>query len=209
MKNILFILALAISEMLFAQAFEGKIKASLQTEQGKVDYTYFFRNDQHATDVFITVPQATHTCIYYDKSSDKICMAWENGTQKNRSKWLPTSVISPSISVNYDMLVLTETADSKDILGHQCRKYIFDFPTHKITAFIAEDIKVDLVAHTAYQKDDIVAQTILKQGLLGFALEWEIEQKIPRQISRFQSLEIEAKRPEDAVFEIGKEYQEQ
>ena len=107
------------------------------------------------------------------------------------------------------MLVGTETSDSKEILGYLCRKYIFDFPTHKITAFIAEDIKVDLVAHTAYQKDDIVAQAMLKQNLSGFALEWEIEQKMPRQISRFQSLEIEAKRPEDAVFEIEKEYQEQ
>lgn len=209
MKNLLLVLGLTLSQILLAQAFEGKIKASLQTEQGRVDYTYFFRNDQHATDVFITAPQATHTCIYYNKSSDKICMAWENGTQKNRSKWLPTSVISPSISVNYDMLVVTETAASKEILGHQCSKYIFDFPTHKITAFIAKDIKVDLVAHTAYQKDDMVAQAMLKQNLSGFALEWEIEQKMPRQISRFQSLEIEAKRPEDAVFEIGKEYQEQ
>lgn len=203
------VIGLFFCACIFSQAFEGKIKTSLQTEQGKVDYTYFFRNDQHATDVFITAPQATHTCIYYNKNSDKICMAWENGAQKNRSKWLPTSVISPSISVNYDMLVMTETGALKEILGHQCSKYIFDFPTHKITAFIAKDIKVDLVAHTAYQKDDMVAQAMLKQNLSGFALEWEIEQKMPRQISRFQSLEIEAKRPEDAVFEIGKEYQEQ
>ncbi len=209
MKNILLVLGLSISQMLLGQAFEGKIKASLQTEQGKVDYTYFLQNDQHATDVFITEPQATHTRIYYNKSNNNICMAWENGAQKNRTKWLSTNVINPSIQVNYDMLLITKTTESKEILGYQCQKYIFDFPTQKITAFIAADINVDLVAHTAYQKDDIVAQTMLKQHLPGFALEWEIEQKTPHQISRFQSLEIEAKRPEDAVFEIGKSYQEQ
>ena len=83
MKKLLFlVIGLFFCACIFSQVFEGKIKTSLQTEQGKVDYTYFFRNDQHATDVFITAPQATHTCIYYNKSSDKICMAWENGTQK-------------------------------------------------------------------------------------------------------------------------------
>ncbi len=209
MKKIFFLcLSLSLVQGLLAQFFEGTIKATLQTEKGNIDYTHFLRNDQQATEVSMMLEQPVRTRIFYDKSTQQIRLAWENAGQKFRSKWLNVNAISATTKLNYDMLQVKETAEYQNILGHTCRKYIFDFPTQKITCWVAPDINVDWATYTAYQKDDAAANVLMLKGIKGYMLSAEMEQKMPLQITRYKVTSIEEKRPENAVFEVGEEYKE-
>lgn len=210
MRNLLFLfLGFIFSQILDAQTFEGIIKTTFQNEQGKVDYIHLLRNDQNATWVSVSAEVPVNTTIFYNKSTQLIRLAYENAGQKIRTKWMPTSIINATNTLNYSMLVVTETNEYKEILGHNCRKYVFDFPTHKISTFIANDIVIDRAAYTAYQKDDMVLNTMIFKEIKGYALESEIEQKMPLQISRTKVTSIENKHLEDSFFEIDETYKEQ